>query len=251
VTSAASVSRSPAYLQPSFRVTRYSSGLPTVVYLGDGGVVFEALRKLLTGRTETVATATGGAAAVAVSELVAPDVVVVAELLDDGAAEQFVPALLHTGARVLMLTRSRETPGKVDLVALGVTGLVDQHGLPQEAADAVLILAGGGAVLPPDVVSAVATDWRRSLRHDRRDDRTSDLTSREREVLGAVSDGLSTKAVAHHLGISVKTVENHKTRIFDKLGVRSQAEATAVALASPGVMAISPATGTAAEGPGS
>jgi two-component system nitrate/nitrite response regulator NarL len=48
------------------------------------------------------------------------------------------------------------------------------------------------------------------------------------DVMGAMSDGLATKAIAHHLGISVKTVENHKTRIYDKLGVRSQAQAVAL-----------------------
>ncbi len=222
----------PAYRQPSFRVSRYTTGRPTVVYLGDSGVVFEALRLLLAERTETVASVTAGNAAVGVCELVAPDVVVIGELLDDGAAEQFVPALLHTGARILMLCGPRETAGLVDLVALGVSGLVDGNGTPGDVADAVVVLAAGGAVLPPDVVATVANDWRRSRRRGTSGDRTADLTAREREVLGAVSDGLSTKAVAHHLGISVKTVENHKTRIFDKLGVRSQAEAVAVALGS-------------------
>ena len=45
-----------------------------------------------------------------------------------------------------------------------------------------------------------------------------------------MSDGLSTKAVAHQLGIAVKTVESHKTRIFGKLGVRTQAQAVALAI---------------------
>jgi DNA-binding NarL/FixJ family response regulator len=230
VTSTAHGGIPPAYLQPSFRVSRYTSGLPTVVYLGDGGVVFEALRVLLAERTEMVAAVTAGNAAIGVCELVAPDVVVVSELIDDGAAEQFVPALLHTGTRILMLCGPRETAGLVDLVALGISGLVDANGTPAEAAEAVVALAAGGAVLPPDVVAAVDNDWRRSKRRGASNERTADLTTREREVLGAVSDGMSTKAVAHHLGISVKTVENHKTRIFDKLGVRSQAEAVAVAL---------------------
>ncbi len=64
----------------------------------------------------------------------------------------------------------------------------------------------------------------------------AELTSRELEVLGAMTDGLSTKAVAHHLGIAVKTVENHKTRIFDKLGVHSQAQAVAMAIGANAVL---------------
>ena len=129
-----------------------------------------------------------------------------------------------------MICEPRDTAGLVELVALGVTGLVGTDQTPQELAEAVLELAAGGAELPPDVVAAVVADWRRGRRRGAGDTRSAELTARERDVLDAISDGLSAKAVAHHLGIAVKTVEHHKSRIFDKLGVRTQAEAVAVAL---------------------
>ena len=46
-------------------------------------------------------------------------------------------------------------------------------------------------------------------------------------MLNAMADGLSTKAAARLLGIAVKTVESHRTRVFAKLGVRSQAQLVA------------------------
>lgn len=55
------------------------------------------------------------------------------------------------------------------------------------------------------------------------------LTERERQVLALVGRGLAGKQVARHLGISPKTVEQHKSRIFTKLGVRNQAAAVSVA----------------------
>lgn len=54
------------------------------------------------------------------------------------------------------------------------------------------------------------------------------LTRREREVLGLAAQGFAAKQVARQLGISPKTVEQHKTRIFTKLGVPNQAAAVAV-----------------------
>ena len=57
------------------------------------------------------------------------------------------------------------------------------------------------------------------------------LTEREREVLALVGRGLAGKQVARHLGISPKTVEHHKTRIFSKLGVSNQAAAVGHAMA--------------------
>jgi DNA-binding NarL/FixJ family response regulator len=116
------------------------------------------------------------------------------------------------------------------LVELGITGLVDHDQPPLDLADAVLVLAAGGAVLPSDVVASITTDWRRSRRSVTNMSQGGDLTSRELEVLGAMSDGLSAKAVAHRLVIAVKTVENHKTRIFEKLGVRTQAQAVALVI---------------------
>jgi len=58
------------------------------------------------------------------------------------------------------------------------------------------------------------------------------LTSREAEIMRGIADGLSTGHIGALLGISPKTVENHKQRIFAKLGVQSQSHAVVVAYAS-------------------
>lgn len=57
----------------------------------------------------------------------------------------------------------------------------------------------------------------------------SRLSAREKEVLALVGRGLAGKQVARHLGISPKTVEHHKTRIFSKLGAANQAAAVRLA----------------------
>ena len=54
--------------------------------------------------------------------------------------------------------------------------------------------------------------------------RLSQLTSREREVAELVAAGLPNKEVAHRLGISQRTVEGHRARAIDKLGVRTLPE---------------------------
>ena len=56
------------------------------------------------------------------------------------------------------------------------------------------------------------------------------LTGRELEVLSLVGAGLTSNGVSHRLHISSKTVENHKQRIFAKLGVQNQAHAVSVAM---------------------
>jgi DNA-binding NarL/FixJ family response regulator len=62
------------------------------------------------------------------------------------------------------------------------------------------------------------------------DERRPLLSHREIQVLGEIGAGATTRVVAETMGISPKTVENHKQRIFTKLGVQNQAHAVAVAM---------------------
>jgi len=54
------------------------------------------------------------------------------------------------------------------------------------------------------------------------------LTNREREILALLADGLGNKQIATRLGISTNTVKTHLELLFEKIGVRSRAEAVAV-----------------------
>lgn len=56
------------------------------------------------------------------------------------------------------------------------------------------------------------------------------LTPREVQIMQGIANGLATAQVAMSLGITRKSVENHKQRIFAKLGVQSQAHAVAVSI---------------------
>ena len=85
------------------------------------------------------------------------------------------------------------------------------------------------------IETAFALEERRIQRHDsRRADaqKLSRLTAREREVLEQAALGLHAKEIAAALGISPRTVEVHKTRIMEKLGVRNVGELVRLAIAA-------------------
>lgn len=70
--------------------------------------------------------------------------------------------------------------------------------------------------------------------------RLATLTPREREVMDLVVDGLLNKQVAGELGISMKTVENHRARVMEKMGVVSLADLVRLSILAGGDQRQSP-----------
>jgi RNA polymerase sigma factor (sigma-70 family) len=66
---------------------------------------------------------------------------------------------------------------------------------------------------------------RRELAHRREvDRRLAQLSAREREVMGLLAQGMSTKKIASQLAISSKTVDNHRARVFKKIQVENSTQ---------------------------
>ena len=61
-------------------------------------------------------------------------------------------------------------------------------------------------------------------RKARLQNRLAELTERERDVMRLVVEGLANKLIADQLDISVRTVEVHRARVFDKMDVKSAVE---------------------------
>jgi DNA-binding CsgD family transcriptional regulator len=127
--------------------------------------------------------------------------------------------------RAHALVLDRELPG-----AGGAAGRLQRRGVR------VVLLGEGGPEEEAPCISTRAPVASLAWAIDPESSATSDaspaLTQREGEVLELVSRGLAGKQVARYLGISPKTVEQHKTRIFAKLGVSNQTAAVRLALAS-------------------
>lgn len=77
------------------------------------------------------------------------------------------------------------------------------------------------------VLRAIASDSRRQQENRKREDfqvRLDSLTIRENQIMELIARGLPSKQIATRLGISIKTVEVHRSHITKKLGMRSLAE---------------------------
>lgn len=163
----------------------------------------------------------------------AGEIVVLADTLDGAPVEPLVPELVEAGVKVIVLSGDPSPSRVTTLLSAGASGYLLHDADPDEVATAVLAVGRGAAALHPTAAATILAQWRR-LREappDRLHSGIHALTPRESEVLVAMVAGLATKAIAQRLSLAHKTVENHKVRIFDKLGVRTQAQAVTVALA--------------------
>jgi two-component system nitrate/nitrite response regulator NarL len=219
------------YQRPQLRIHRWSKSQPRVAVVHEVRIVGSALRIAMAGQAQILSQTVFGKAGVALAEIVTPDVIVAGDVLVDGPLDQFLPALVRTGSRILVLCEDVDLATGVELLRQGANGVISKHESLDQVASAVMTIARGEAVIPGLLGEVLLRGWRASERLAE-PAAAAGITEREQEVLAAMVDGLGTKAIAHRLGIALKTVENHKTRIFQKLGVRTQAEVISLVMST-------------------
>jgi two-component system, LuxR family, response regulator DctR len=114
---------------------------------------------------------------------------------------------------VIFLTGHADVPTAVDAVKRGAFDFYEKPFSDNALVDRI----EQALTLSATVVQA--TKAHNTLRH-----RHDELTERERDVMRLVTDGLPNKLIADQLDISVRTVEVHRARVFDKMGVKSAVE---------------------------
>lgn len=126
----------------------------------------------------------------------------------------------HPQMRVLLLSIFADDAHIQGMLEVGADGYVLKQITGQELAQAIRTVAGGEMALSPLIARRMAMQVQRNRERNRHADQ---LSAREREVLGQLAIGATSKEVARQLGLSKKTVENHRARILEKLSVSNTA----------------------------
>lgn len=133
----------------------------------------------------------------------------------------------YPDTQVIMLTVFDDDKNIFDAIVAGANGYILKKTQPAKLLLAIEEAAAGGMPMTPMVARHVVEMFRRHIPAQKED---PSLTSRERQVLSLLVDGLNYNMVAEKLFISLDTVRNHIRHIYDKLHVHSKSQAVAKAL---------------------
>jgi DNA-binding NarL/FixJ family response regulator len=134
---------------------------------------------------------------------------------------QLKPQMRDT--QMVMLTVFEDTDKIFSALSSGASGYLLKRLAPEKLLEAIREVHEGGSPMSAPIARKVV----QSMQVHRPADDTAELSPREREVLDGLAEGQAYKQIADKLNVSIHTVRNYIRRIYEKLHVRSSAEAVA------------------------
>jgi two-component system, NarL family, nitrate/nitrite response regulator NarL len=134
----------------------------------------------------------------------------------------------NRNSKVAVLTAVDDETLMIDALRFGARGYILKVITGVDLIAAIEAIHRGEHYITPMLASRVLPRLLARVETQAANRHLSSLTSRERQVLSYLSSGLTNQEIALKLGLSVKTVKQHKTLLFAKIGVRNRVEATAV-----------------------
>jgi DNA-binding NarL/FixJ family response regulator len=214
-----------------------------VLLAEDHTIVRKGLRSLLEDEAdiEVVGEAEDGREAVRMTQRLLPDVVLMDISMSglNGLEATRQIKKRFPEVNVLILTRHAGEEYILQILRAGASGYVVKKAAPKELVSAIQAVYRDGSFLSPSISRTVIEEYIRQAEATTGQDSYGRLTPREREVLQLVAEGRSNREIAELLHISVKTVDNHRANLMDKLDIHSTAELTQYAIRT-GVISLDP-----------
>jgi DNA-binding NarL/FixJ family response regulator len=197
---------------------------PRVLLAEDHRIVAEGLRSVLEPEFELIEIVEDGRALLTAAEELRPDVIVAdisMPLLNGIDAVRQIKETREE-IKIVFLTMHPDVTYAASAFEAGASGYVLKHSAPSELIMAIQSALNGKTYIAPQLANDLMHFYKLG-EHEKRKGHVQ-LTQRQREVLQLLAEGHSTKEIATVLNISTRTVEFHKYRIMDDLGMRTVAE---------------------------
>ena len=198
---------------------------PRLLLADDHRMVAEGLRGLLEPEYNLVGIVEDGRALLEAADRLMPDVVVadVSMPLLNGIEAVRQLKKKNREIVVVFLTMHLDVAYAASAFEAGASGYVLKHSAPSELLTAIRSALKGQTYITP-MLAGELLNYQFNRPKDDRQEGLARLTTRQREVLQLIAEGLSVKEAAAVLSISTRTVEFHKYSMMESLGLKSSAE---------------------------
>lgn len=200
-----------------------------ILLADDHSVVRQGFSAILQGQEdmEVIGEAVNGREAIEKARALNPDVIVMDVAMPELNGIEATRRIQEEAprSRVLALSMHKDAVYVREILRAGARGYLLKDAIDTDFIGAVRAVARGEGFISPAVSEAVLSDYRRHVTNP-----IDLLSSREREVLQMIAEGLINKEIATRLNLSVYTVEAHRGRLMDKLNLHSTSELVRFAL---------------------
>lgn len=208
----------------------------TVLLAEDHTVVRQGLRALLSAEPdiEVVGEVETGRGAVDMVAKLLPDVVVMDIAMPQLNGLEATRQILreNTSTKIIILSSYSDEEYVEQLTNAGAIGYLIKQTASNDLVRAIHEAKLGNAFFSPAIARRMLENCRRAFLEGKPASKTADaLTSREREVLQLIAEGMTNKAIGAELCISIKTVEKHRQQVMNKLNLHDIASLTRYAIA--------------------
>ncbi|MFZ5587366.1 MAG: response regulator transcription factor [Thermodesulfobacteriota bacterium] len=204
----------------------------TLLLVDDHQMMREGLRLLLQSQegVEVVAEAENGHEALKLARRHAPEVVVMDVDMPDlngiEATRRLIQEMPRT--KVIGLSMHSDRQFVLGMLKAGASAYLLKDCAFSELIEAIRTVSRDGTYLPQQIADILVEEFHRPSHGENRT--TSQLTSREREILQLIAEAKTSKEIAAQLNLSVKTVFAHRRNIMEKLKAKNLAELTRIAI---------------------
>lgn len=202
--------------------------MPRIIIADDHLVLRAGLRALLDAENgwEVIAEANDGFEVLPLVETKAPDLLIIDLSMPNLGGIETIARLQRVENRpaILVLSARDDQVSVNEAMNAGAKGFVPKTATSDELRFAIQSVLKGQTYVSPSVCAGVLGQA------DGNGSPLSALTSREREVMKLLAEGVPNREVAKKLHISPRTIDSHRANIMKKLGINSNAELVQVAL---------------------
>ena len=197
---------------------------PRIVLADDHRIVVEGLKSLLARDFELIGVVEDGQRMIDAARTLRPDAIVADISMPLLNGIEALEQLRKDGfdIPVVFLTMHHDVEYASLALEAGAAGYVLKHAAPEELVQAVRVALEGGTYVSPSLAAELFQAERAKAR--RNDEPRVTLSARQRDVLRLLADGRSAKEIAKALDISSRTVEFHKYKLMESLGLKNSAE---------------------------